>query len=455
MRRERVPYGPAELEVEVPDQTRVVDATVPIGLPPAPDPASDLRQALASPLGLPPLSTLVRRGSRVFLAFDDPCSATRQPVRHLLLQEVVGHLLEAGVRLGDITFHCANALHRRWRREELAATIGPDLVERFGDRLRCHDAEEPGGFLYLGTTPNGYEVEVRREVAENDLTVYVNRGSTGFSGGWKSVIIGLGTWRSIRATHHPDGMSMSVRHNRFHQVLNEMGEHLERRLGKRIFKVETLLADQSHIARVWAGGVAETRQAALEVLQALVPPRRGQVAPADVVLYGVPDWSPYATLAGLNPILTLVSTGLGYLGGYIEAVGKPGCSVILATPCPEEWDMEHHPSYKVAWDQVLPQTRDAYEVHRRFAEEFAGRQDLIERYRFGYAYHPVHAILAIHPLKRLRHAGRVFVAGAMDPAVPRHLGFIPVPTVEEALAEAHRIHGPDPSIVLVRTGRPY
>jgi hypothetical protein len=68
-------------------------------------------------------------------------------------------------------------------------------------------------------------------------------------------------------------------------------------------------------------------------------------------------------------------------------------------------------------------------------------------YRQGNAFHPVHGILATHPLKRLRHAGRVFVAGAEDPAVPRHVGFIPTATVEEAIAEAERIHGSDCSII--------
>jgi hypothetical protein len=62
----------------------------------------------------------------------------------------------------------------------------------------------------------------------------------------------------------------------------------------------------------------------------------------------------------------------------------------------------------------------------------------------------VHAILATHPLKRLKHAARVYVAGAMDPAVPEHLGFIPAATVEEAIAFAERIHGPDASIACVR-----
>jgi len=99
---------------------------------------------------------------------------------------------------------------------------------------------------------------------------------------------------------------------------------------------------------------------------------------------------------------------------------------------------------------VLTQTVDPYEISARFTDEFATRADYIERYRQGYAYHPIHAILATHPLKRLRHAGRVFVAGPLDPAVPRHLGFIPTRTVEDAVAEAERIHGRHCSIVCVK-----
>ena len=169
----------------------------------------------------------------------------------------------------------------------------------------------------------------------------------------------------------------------------------------------------------------------MEYLGGFHAPRRSQGEPADIVVYGVPNWSPYATFASMNPILTLVSSALGYLGGYIEAVGKPGCSVIITTPCPEQWDMEHHPSYKEVWERVLPQSKDPYEISERFGQEFATR--------FGF------------DPDRLRHAGRVFVAGAEDPAVPRHLGFIPTKTVEEAIAEAEKIHGTDCTIACVRT----
>ena len=43
----------------------------------------------------------------------------------------------------------------------------------------------------------------------------------------------------------------------------------------------------------------------------------------------------------------------------------------------------------------------------------------------------------------------VAVAGAEDPKVPEHVGFISTPTVEDAIAEAERIHGRDCSIVCV------
>jgi hypothetical protein len=57
--------------------------------------------------------------------------------------------------------------------------------------------------------------------------------------------------------------------------------------------------------------------------------------------------------------------------------------------------------------------------------------------------------MALYPLKRLRHAGRVIVAGPDDPAVPRHCGFDSAPDVETAVAMAQEAHGKDCSVALV------
>jgi hypothetical protein len=235
-----------------------------------------------------------------------------------------------------------------------------------------------------------------------------------------------------------------------HHVFEEQGAYIEKTLGRRVFKFETVLANPAAIGACWAGGVTETRAAAMEYQAARHAPRRSQGEPADIVVYGIPDWSPYATFAHMNPVLTLISSALGYLGGYIEAVGKPGCSVIIATPCPERWDMEHHPSYKEVWERVLPQSKDPYEITHRFGEEFATNPGYIDRYRNGVAFHGVHGILATHPLKRLKHAARIYVAAPEDPKVPAHIGFIPAKSVEDAITEALKHHGPDAKIACVR-----
>ena len=450
--RFELPYGDGSIGAELPARTRVVSNVERGALPPVEDLDAAVRGALAAPLGLPRIRDLVRPGASVTIAFDDHTTGSFGPIRPIAIRAVLDELAAAGVSRRDVALICANALHRMLRPEELALLLDEDLVREFGPRLTCHDAEDPGQIVDLGVTPeHGYPVEVHRRVAESDLTVYVNTNYIrGFTGGWKSVCVGLSTWRTIRVTHTPDGMSMSVHRNRMHAVLDEMGQHLEARLGRRIFKVDTILADPYRAARIFAGAVDDTRRAALAAQAELYPPRREATAErVDVLVYGVPDSSPYAILSSVNPILTLVSSGLGYLGGMIEAAGKPGCTVIMAAPARDTWDRVAHPSYPEVWERILPETRDPYEITERFAEDLARHPHYIDAYRHRHAFHPIHGILATHPLKRLRHVGRVIVAAPVDPHVPRHLGFEVAASVEEAIARAESIHGRDASIAYV------
>lgn len=453
--REHLVFGTGWIETELPDDTHVVPPGVSLPLPPVADLAAEIQNALREPLDAAPLAELARGARAVTVAFDDPTVPCYAPLWPVALPVVLAELERGGIGRDRVTLLCANALHRQFTVDELGRLIGPDLVREFAaaGRLRCHDAEDPDALDHLGDTDLGEPVDVSRAVTESDLTVYVNASTTrGFSGGWKSVCVGLSSYRSIRTHHSPDTMSMSIDGNRMHEALDRMGAVVERRLGtERIFKVETLLANPLEVHRVLGGSVGETRAEVLRVTREHQPPRRDLLPErTDVVLYGVPDWSPYAAYSFTNPLLTLVSTGLGYLGGMIEALGAPGCTVILATPCPDRWDDEHHPSYREVWERVLPATRDPWEARERYEPELAAREDLIDRYRTGFGFHPTHPIMAMYPLKRLRHAGRVIVAGAEDPAVVRHVGFEPAATVEDALAMAGEFHGPNPSVALVR-----
>lgn len=450
---DQIVFGDQMIPVKLPDNVKSAPPGLSTTLSPVDDIEETIRKPLKEPLGRPPLSEIVKPDWKVTIAFDDPTVPCFTPIWEPAIRLVIQELEKGGVKRSNITLLCANGLHRKFTRRELAGIIGEDLVKEFRYRLICHDAEDNENLTYMGTTESGYEVEINKLVTDSDLTVYINTVVwRGFNGGWKSVCVGLGSYRSIRWHHTPDSMSMSMEKNLMHEILNEMGALIEDRIGEeRIFKIETVLANPLQLHKVWAGGVSETRQAALELMKSHLKPRREILEEkADIVLYGIPNWSPYAAFSVMNPMLTLISTGLGYFGGVIEAMGNPGCSVILVSPCPDQWNHDHHPTHREIWDKILRNYRDPYEIADLFEEDFAHRPEYIYKYRFCYGFHPMHGIMTTYPLKRLRHASKVFVAGAEEPSLIQHLGFEPTATVEEAIKKAREIHGKDASIVFVR-----
>ena len=450
---DQIVFGDRMIPVKLPDDVRTAPPGLSTTLPPVDNPEATILRALQRPLGRPPLREIVKPGWRVTIAFDDPTVPCFAPVWEPALRLVMEELERGGVKKSQITLLCANALHRKFTRRELARLIGKDLVRDFGYRLVCHDAEDFENLTYLGTSESGYDVEINKLVTDSDLTVYLNTVVwRGFNGGWKSICVGLASYRCIRWHHTPDSMSMSMEKNLMHEILNEMGSLVEEKIGKeRIFKIETVLANPLQVHKVWSGGINETRKAALDLMKSHLQPRREILKEkADIVLYGIPNWSPYASFSVMNPMLTLISTGLGYFGGVIEAMGKPGCSVILASPCPDVWNHTHHPTHQEIWDRILPTYRDPYEIVDLFEEDFSHRPEYIYKYRHCYGFHPMHGIMTTYPLKRLRHGSKVFVAGAEHPSLIKHLGFEPTGTVEEAIEKARDIHGKDASITFVK-----
>ena len=451
--QEQIVFGEKTIPVNLPDDVITAPPGLSTTLTVTEDIQGAIQKALQTPLGRPPLHDLVAPGSRVTIAFDDPTVPCFAPVWEPAIKLVIAELEKGGVKRSNITLVSAGGIHRKFTRLELAKIIGIDLVKEFGYRLICHDAEDQDNLSYLGTTKNGYEVELNKRVTDSDLTVYINTVVwRGFNGGWKSICVGLASYRCIRWHHTPDSMSMSMNKNRMHEILDEMGELVEESIGKdRIFKVETVLANPLQVHQVWAGGINECRQAALELMRSELKPRREILKEkADIVLYGIPNWSPYAAFSVMNPMLTMISTGLGYFGGVIEAMGKPGCTVILASPVPDVWHHEHHPTHKEIWDRILSHYRDPYRIVDLFEDDFAHRPEYIYKYRHCYGFHPMHGIMVTHPLKRLRHAGHIIVAGAENPSLVRHIGFEPAQTVEAAIDMAREQHGKDASVAFVK-----
>ncbi len=458
-KKEKLLYGDEWIDISLPERARVIRAQPTGSPPPIQDLDRAIREALANPIAHDPIPKLVGKGAKVTIAFDDPGGSLTKPpdFRQLTIAILLEELQKAGVDLHDIKLLCANALHRKWTRSELAPVVGERISVLWPpQRLYCHDAEDKENLVFLGETARGFEVEVNRAVTDSDLFIYINITRIPFSGGWKSVAVGLSTFRSIRHHHRPfpfaSGKSvMDPKNSSFQKLVWEQGAVIEKHLaekGRRIFSVESVANDGNppEITAVFAGHTPDVHVHTLEALSGMqVIDVKGQ---SDVAVYGVSSATGYAHNSFTNPLL-VADQGFEYTYGMFQnmPLARPGGILILAHPCTYQFDDLHHPSYREFFDRLLPISLDPYELWNLFSDDFAHRPEYIHKYRYGYGFHGSHPFFMWNTRGApSRHLGSMFLAGAKDFDVARKMGFEPFATVEEAIAEAENRLGADCSI---------
>jgi len=457
----QIPYGDRTIQAELPERIRVIRQTKP-PLPPLPNPSQAVRNALNSPIAHDPLPKLVGPKSKVTIAFDDPIGfapAQKQPdFREIAIKVLLKELEKLKVDPHNIRLVCAVGLHRKWTTRELGTIIGEDLAYRFGpSKLYNHDAEDKENLIFLGETKRNQEVEVDRVVTDSDQIIYVSNPWSQFNGGWKSAVVGLSSYRSIRHHHRPFPMAsgkstMDPKRSAFFRLLNEMGEVIERELakkGRRFLIIEGAMNNSipQEVTQVVAGHPPQAHEKTLEILQKQhVVEVKGQ---SDVVVYGMGNnRDPYSKMSIINPILVR-NLGMSYSFGLFQNIPlvKEGGIIILVHPCIRQFDALRYPSYAEMFETLIPHLQDPFELWELYAEEYAHRPEFIHKYRYGFSFHGVHPlILWGQGAYGLRYVGKVFLAGATDPEVARMLGFEPFASVEEAIAEAERLMGKDCSI---------
>jgi hypothetical protein len=464
------------------------------------DVAAAIAAALDSPLGMDPLNALLRAGMKLTIAFDDvslPLPPMREPdIRALVIEQVLERAYRAGV--DDIHLIAALALHRRMTPAELKRAVGARVFDEFyPDRLYNHDAEDKDAIVDLGDTADGQHVELSKRAAESDLLVYVNINLVTMDGGHKSVAVGLGTYRSLKRHHTPDALRnsrsfMDPEKSELHQRASSQGEVVEAAVP--IFHIETTLnndmyggplrflakpearwtpreqatfaalkrttdrmpaklrRDMFHkqyapyaVTSVNAGAVSPVHEVTLErcaVQQAVQV--HGQ---ADVVTAGLPYVGPYNVNSILNPVLVMCM-GLGYFFNLYKGVplAREGGVMIFTHPVTPEFHPVHHPSYVDFYEEVLTETRDPTEIHKRFERAYAEDEWYRHLYRTSYAYHGVHPLYMWYwGAHGMEHLGDVIFVGG-DPEACRRLGFRRADTMRDALEMAEQVVGRDPSV---------
>lgn len=495
--QELIFYGD-DIRVETfPEDTRMFYAKPP--LPGVADPVQTIRRALDHPVGAEPLEKQLNKNSTVTIAFDDPClpiPLMRNDPRGLIIQELLRRLAKIGVSRKKIRLICANGLHRKFTLKELSAVLGRRVVRRLGpERIECHDATLPERLVDLGSTESGREVVIHRAVKESDITIYVNVNFTSMNGGWKSILVGLGAWQSIRHHHTPmqwNGVDsiMEPEKSPMHLALAEMGERVAEKCN--VFQIETVINN-----RVWPAmlsgllspigpdadaGPGKTSRGALFraasvspqgmkrwirnrlrsdyrlvdahagaierihplTLEKVYAQQNVQVdSPVDILIFGVPNLSPYSVFSVFNPIL-LRGLVLGYLRGLYRGrpLVKENGVIIALNPGFEKFHAGHHPSYIDFWERDLADYTDPEVCWSALSESYAHNQKYLEKYRNGYAYHGTHALINwMWSGMAMRHVNGVILAGAREPETARKIGFIPADSLESAIDMARDMAG--------------
>ncbi|MEL7368970.1 MAG: lactate racemase domain-containing protein [Myxococcota bacterium] len=486
----------------LPVGTRVIYPNPPIRGLQHPDAA--IRYALNHPEETDPLYAQLKPGMKVTIVMDDislPLPIMKTPdVRERVLTIVLQILEDHGV--DDIDLLIANALHRRMTGPEMKRVVGSKIFERFyPKRFINHDAEDPEAIVVIGHTEQGEIVKTHRLCAEADLTIYVNINLVPMDGGHKSMGIGTTDYEGLLAHHNPRTMlecdsymdpetsELAFSGNRIGRVIDQHMKvfHIETALNNRMYdKTMGFLGknedDFTELDRLAFNSLRWTlskipRSAKREVFHKVPAPyeliavHAGATEPvhdkilkknyeqysvpvkgqSDVVICGIPFISPYNANSILNPLLVQVMA-LGYLYNLYRGspLLKTGGVLIIAHPLADEWDQKFHPSYIEFFHRCLPETRDSFELHKRFEREFARNPTYLEMYRRGNAFHGAHPFYMWYWGDKGRsQVGKVICVGATDQRVADILGWETAPTLTDAIERAKDLTKPNPDISML------
>ncbi|NER50114.1 MAG: nickel-dependent lactate racemase [Symploca sp. SIO1A3] len=413
----RIPYGKTFLEFELPSGMRGSLAVSP-AMPPLTDVTGAITEALADPIGSPPVRELAHPGSRVCIVFTD---ITRASPDWLLIPPILQQLEEAGVRDEDITLLCGTGLHRPSTIEEKVAKLGAAVVERY--RVLDNEAQNPRALVDLGVV-NQIPLSVHKVAWEAELLIATGivepHQYAGYSGGGKTVAVGAAGEPLIAYSHGPEFIDDpntrlgQVEGNPFQEAVTQAAL----RAGLNLI-INVVLDQNKQVVAVMAGEPVEThKQLVAKAKQLYQVPIPHQY---DVVIGGVG----YPKDANLYQ----ASRAASYLFFAPTPVVRPGGYLIIPAPCQEG------AGEGVGEQRFLAAMRDAPNV-----------QFILEDGRkHGYPPGQQRAFVMAKVLER----NQVIIVGSEDPELISQCKMLPKGTMEEALATAAAELGTELEVLVV------
>jgi nickel-dependent lactate racemase len=281
MKRYQIPCGKKFISIQIPDDVPVQQVES-RKMAPVPDVRKAVEESLNRPIGTSRLRELAKPNQTVALVVTD---ITRQLPEEIILSLLLRELEAGGIKKQDVTAVVATGTHRPNTPEELKKKFG-DIVNEIS--FINHDPYDPKGLVELGASSSGIPLVFNRAVAEADIRISTGVIEThlfaGYSGGVKSIAVGVAGEKTIAATHNYEMLQQTrlgiVEGNEFRRFLTEatqaVGLH---------FIVNVVQTGKKEVVKVVAGDPVEAFNEGVKTARHLYEVEIDQ--PGEIVVSGV------------------------------------------------------------------------------------------------------------------------------------------------------------------------
>ena len=371
------------------------------------DPDQVIGDSIDNPLGIGSMAEFLEGGEDIVFIVNDGTRPT--PTAKVL------DALSKRMDLRSARYLVATGAHRDMTPEEYDMVFGSHY-EELKDRIICHDAKK-SECVNLGTSKNGTPMEVNKVAVDADRLVIITSVEphyfAGYTGGRKSFLPGVASYRTIEANHKlamsKAAQSLVLEGNPVHE---DMMDALEVVKGKRIFSIQMVLDRHQNIYKVASGDLHEAFHKAIgwanEVFSVPIPEK------ADVVI----SVAPYPMDVDLYQSQKALDNGKWAL--------KDGGKIVMVSKCREG----------TGSDTFLKQLSTSSDPHQVL-------ENLKAEYKLGYHKAAKMAEIATW--------ASIWAVTDLDPELLSGANITPFPTVQAAVDEALR-ENPSARIMVLMDG---
>lgn len=211
-----------------------------------------VEQSLDNPIGSPSLEELATGKKNIVIISSDHT----RPVPSHIITPILLRRLRSVAPEARIRILVATGFHRPSTHAELVAKYGEEIVAN--EEIIMHKSQVDEDMVKIGKLPSGGDLIINKVAEEADLLIsegfIESHFFAGFSGGRKSVLPGISSYKTIMANH--SGEFINDKHSRTGNLHHNMVHHdmvyAARKAGLQ-FILNVVLDEDKHIIGSFAG----------------------------------------------------------------------------------------------------------------------------------------------------------------------------------------------------------